>query len=171
MTPHRQRNHHGCSEVEDSPGRYIDCYLVPVPLANAAAYEAMARLAAPILRSLGALCVVESWIDQQGPDKSSYHADSARLANDQYPDFQVVAGARPDETVVLSYVEWPDKATRDAAMAKFASDPRVQFSNGAPVFDGRRLIAGGFIPMRLPLSESTCADGDQAAEPDIPQAS
>jgi uncharacterized protein YbaA (DUF1428 family) len=42
-------------------------------------------------------------------------------------------------------VEWPDKATRDAAMEKFRSDPRM-VPHEMP-FDGKRLIFGGFVPV------------------------
>ena len=49
-----------------------------------------------------------------------------------------------DETIVFSWVEWPDKATRDAAFAAMETDKR--FSDGAPPmpFDGKRMIFGGF---------------------------
>ena len=95
---------------------YIDCYLVPIPRRNRAAYEDLARLSAPIIRECGALRVVECWLDESGPESSSYHAESARSESIRYPEFRAAAGAGDDETVVLSYVEWPDKAARDAGM-------------------------------------------------------
>lgn len=61
--------------------------------------------------------------------------------------FVKAAGAQEGETVLMSWVEWPDKVARDAGMAKVTSDPRMQFDGQAPVFDGLRLIAGGFVPM------------------------
>ncbi|MBD9667710.1 DUF1428 family protein [Variovorax sp. VRV01] len=42
--------------------------------------------------------------------------------------FVKAAGAQEGETVVMSWVEWPDKAARDAGMAKVTSDPRMQFA-------------------------------------------
>lgn len=48
---------------------------------------------------------------------------------------------------VVSFVEWPDKATRDAGMEKVTRDPRIQFHDRPAVFDGQRLIAAGFKPM------------------------
>lgn len=126
---------------------YIDCYLAPVPRAQRAAYENLARISAQVVKEHGALRVVECWLDESGPDASSYHAEEARVDSSAYPTFAKAADARDGETVVMSFIEWPDKATRDAGMAKVTSDPRMQFQDMPPVFEGRRLIAGGFIPM------------------------
>ena len=49
--------------------------------------------------------------------------------------------------MAFSWVEWPNKATRDAAMKKMMEDPRMDPSNpGNPSmpFDGKRMIFGGF---------------------------
>lgn len=126
---------------------YMDFYLVPVPRGNKAAYEELARISAPVLIEYGALRVVECWLDEAGPTSSSYHAETARRDSDAYQAFPVAAGATAGETVVISYVEWPDKAARDSGMQRFTRDPRVQFHDRPQVFDGGRLIAGGFMPM------------------------
>ncbi|GHC97202.1 hypothetical protein GCM10007320_51810 [Pseudorhodoferax aquiterrae] len=55
--------------------------------------------------------------------------------------------ATPEETVAFSWVEWPDKATRDAGMKKMMEDPRMDPSapgNPPMPFDGKRMIFGGF---------------------------
>jgi len=126
---------------------YIDCYLAPVPRANKAAYEKMAMASAEVTKTYGALRVTECWLDEPGPDASTYHGESARRDADQYSSFIKVAGAQEGEIVVMSWVEWPDKAARDAGMAKVTGDPRMQFEGLVPVFDGSRLVAGGFLPM------------------------
>lgn len=108
---------------------YIDCYLAPVPRENRAAYEEMARVSAQVAKEYGALRVVECWLDASGPDASSYHGTEARMESEDYGSFKNAAGAREQETVVLSYIEWPDKATRDAGMEKLTSEPRVQFQD------------------------------------------
>ena len=126
---------------------YIDCFLAPVPRANKAAYEKLAKLSASVVKEHGALSVMECWLDESGPGAETYHGAEARQSQVEYGSFAKAAGARQGETVVVSYVEWPDKATRDAGMEKVTKDPRMQFGDQAPAFDGRRLIAGGFKPM------------------------
>lgn len=126
---------------------YIDCYLAPVPRENRAAYEELAKISAQIVTEHGAVRVVECWLDESGPDASSYHGEAARLGSEAYGSFVRAAGAGTGEMVVMSYIEWPDKATRDAGMEKVTSDPRMQFQDRPPAFDGRRLIAAGFKPM------------------------
>ncbi len=49
------------------------------------------------------------------------------------------------EAVVFSWIEWPDKPTRDAAMAKMMADERMM-AEPMP-FDGKRMIFGGFTPV------------------------
>ena len=126
---------------------YIDCYLAPVPINNKAAYEELARISQNVLREYGASRVMECWLDNSGPDASSYHGTRARLDEQYYGSFLQAAGARESETVVMSFVEWPDKATRDSGMEKVTRDPRMQFEGQPPAFDGSRLIAAGFVPM------------------------
>ncbi len=128
---------------------YFDCFLTPVPRANRARYEALARLSAEIVREHGALAVTECWLDVDGPAAESYHGESARRSGAHDRSFAEAAGAQTDETVVLSFDERPEKPSRDAGMAKVTAGPRMQFDDRAPVFDGARLIAGGFVPMSL----------------------
>lgn len=131
---------------------YIDCYLVPVPLANKAAYERLAAFSAQVLREYGVLRTMDCWLDEAGPEAASYHGELARAGGDggepvQYGSFRAAAGAREGETVVVSWAEWADKAARDTGMARFTADPRMQFEGQEPVFDGARAVAAGFIPM------------------------
>lgn len=134
---------------------YIDCYLAPVPRANRAAYEELAQISAQVVKEYGALRVVECWLDESGPDASSYHGETTRQEATTFTSFEQAAGANKDETVVMSYIEWPDKATRDSGMEKLTSDSRMQFQDQPPAFDGKRLIAAGFKPM---LDESRKPD-------------
>ena len=49
------------------------------------------------------------------------------------------------EGIVYSYVEWPDKQTRDAGWARMmAEDPAADIPMP---FDGKRMIMGGFLPV------------------------
>jgi uncharacterized protein YbaA (DUF1428 family) len=59
--------------------------------------------------------------------------------------------AEPEEEIIFSWIEWPDRATRDAAMAKLMSpdfsDPRMDPAKNPMPFDGKRLIIGSFSPV------------------------
>jgi uncharacterized protein YbaA (DUF1428 family) len=126
---------------------YVDCFMTPVPRANKAQYERLARISSTVVREQGAHRVVECWLDEGGAEASSYHADTARQSSEKYSSFLVAARAKSDETVVVSWIEWPDKQTRDAGMANVMADPRMQFGDSPSVFDGSRLVAAGFVPM------------------------
>lgn len=60
-----------------------------------------------------------------------------------------------NETVVFSWVEWPDKKTRDAAVKIMTdwmenpetADPRMDPKKNPMPFDGKRVIFGGFVPV------------------------
>jgi hypothetical protein len=66
-------------------------YLAPVPRTNKVAYEELARISAKVIKEYGALRVVECWIDESGPEASSYHATDARLASEEYSNFRGAA--------------------------------------------------------------------------------
>src|SRR5690606_36481445 len=52
------------------------------------------------------------------------------------------------------WIEWPDKATADAAWSKMRNDPAMREMPEMP-FDGSRMIFGGFEPI---LTEGSDAD-------------
>lgn len=107
---------------------YVDGYVAAVPAANKQDYIKHAREAAELLREWGATRIVENWGDD--------------VPAGQQTDFMRAVQAKPDEIIVFSWVEYPDKATRDAAGQKMMTDPRMQAMKMP--FDGARLIYGGF---------------------------
>lgn len=111
---------------------YVDGYLVPVPEAKKDAYLAMARKAAGKFKDYGAVRVLEAWGDDVPEGKIT--------------DYQRAVKAEDGEGIIYSYVEWPDKATRDAGWAKMMADPDMQ-PDGEMPFDGKRMFWGGFTPM------------------------
>ena len=113
--------------------RYVDGYLVPVPEGKKEAYFEMARKAAPVFMEYGATRVVEAWADD--------------VPDGEVTDFRRAVKAADDEKVVFSWVEWPDKETRNAGWQKLMEDPRMQPGEGGMPFDGKRLIYGGFVPI------------------------
>jgi len=111
---------------------YVDGFVVPVPADKKEAYRAMAAKAAPIFREYGALRIVENWGDDTQDGKLT--------------DFHRATIKKPDEKVVYSWVEWPDKATRDAGWAKIMQDERMKPPADMPM-DGKRMMWGGFAPL------------------------
>lgn len=111
---------------------YVDGFVAAVPAANKQAYIDHARAAWPLFRKYGALAMRECW----GED----------VPEGQVTSFPMAVGAGPDEVVVFSWVEWPDKASRDACWAASATDPGFQAMGEMP-FDGKRMIYGGFAPI------------------------
>lgn len=109
---------------------YIDGFVIAVPTANRQAFIDHARSFDPLFLEYGATRVIEAWGDDVPVGKLT---DFARA---------VQAGA--DETVVFSWIEWPDKATRDAGSKKMMEDPRMAPGAEAMPFDGKRMIFGGF---------------------------
>ena len=108
---------------------YVDGFVAAVPEGNKALYLEHAALMAPLFRKYGALRVVETWADDVPEGKlNSFHTAVLR---------------KEGEVVVFSWVEWPDKATRDAGWAAMMADP-IMAEQGDLAFDGQRLIYGGF---------------------------
>ncbi len=111
-------------------GTYTDGWIIPVPSDRLDDYRRQAEKMAPMYLENGALRVAEAWGDDVGHGKVT--------------DFFRAVKAEPDENVVLGFVEWPDKATRDSAWAKMMSDERMRPDREAMPFDGKRMFWGGF---------------------------
>jgi uncharacterized protein YbaA (DUF1428 family) len=116
---------------------YIDGFVIAVPTANRQQFIEHAKLGDSVFIDLGAKRVIECWGDDVPAGKLT--------------DFRRAVQATDDETVVFSWIEWPDKATRDAGMAKLMSgdfkDDRMDPQKNPMPFDGKRLIYGGFAPV------------------------
>ena len=91
-------------ERADGATGYVDGYLLPVPEGKKEAYRAMAQKAAGKFKDYGAVRVVEAWGDDVPEGKVT--------------DYQRAVKAEDGEGIVYSYVEWPDKETRDAGWAE-----------------------------------------------------
>ena len=109
---------------------YIDGFVIAAPTADKEKFLEHARRMDAFFLEFGALRVVEAWGDDVPDGKQT--------------DFKRAVQAKDNETVVFSWIEWPDKATRDAAMEKTRNEPRMV----EPMpFDGKRMIFGGFVPV------------------------
>ncbi len=113
---------------------YIDGFVIAVPTANKQQFIDHATFTDTLFKELGAVRVIECWGDDV--------PDGTRT------DFRKAVDAKEDETVVFSWVEWPDKATRNEARVRMHemmdSDRRFDEEVNPVPFDGKRMIYGGF---------------------------
>jgi uncharacterized protein YbaA (DUF1428 family) len=120
---------------------YIDGFVIAVPTANRGKFIDHATTADSAFIEMGARRILECWADD--------------VPDGKLTDFRKAVQAKDDETVVFSWIEWPDKATRDAAMAKMTemmkdpskADDRFNPEKNPMPFHGKRLIFGGFAPV------------------------
>lgn len=109
---------------------YVDGFLLAVPKDKLETYQQMARDAGAVWMEHGALGYLEALADD---------APYGELTS-----FPRAVQAKEDEIVVFSYALYKDRAHRDAVMEKVMADPRMDKHMGAPPFDAKRMIWGGF---------------------------
>lgn len=107
---------------------YVDGFVLAVPTANRDAYRTHAASTVDWFRRHGALQLVECWGDD--------------VPAGEHTSFPLAVGKKDDETVVFSWIVWPDRATRDAAHRAMEANPVPEFMDMP--FDGKRMIYGGF---------------------------
>lgn len=116
---------------------YIDGFVIAVPTANKQKFIDHARTADVVFTERGATRIVECWEDDVKDGKAT--------------DFRRAVAAEEGESIVFSWIEWPDKPTRDTAMewmmGEGMNDPRMDQANNPMPFDGKRMIFGGFLPV------------------------
>ncbi|AJP70737.1 DUF1428 domain-containing protein [Sphingomonas hengshuiensis] len=108
---------------------YIDGFVAPVPAGKRDAYIELAAKSAPVFQEHGALQVVETF----GTD----------VPHGKQTDFYRAVAADEGDTIVFSWIVWPDKATRDAGWEKVMADPSMAPGEDMP-FDPKRMIYGEF---------------------------
>ncbi|MGX0976916.1 uncharacterized protein YbaA (DUF1428 family) [Roseovarius sp. MBR-51] len=111
---------------------YFTGAVAAVPSSNKDAYRAHVDAAWTMFNSYGATRMIETW--------------GADVPYGKLTDFYGSVSAEPDETIVFSWIEWPDKATADASWKRMQSDPAMKEMPAMP-FDGSRMIFGGFDPV------------------------
>jgi len=113
---------------------YVDGFVLPVPIANLAAYRALARKAGRIWMEHGALQYVECVADDVKPGKRTSFPQSVKL--------------KPDETVVFAWIVYRSRRHRDQVNKRVFADPRMEAMHGGLMpFDGKRMFWGGFKGM------------------------
>lgn len=118
-------------ETGEAGGSYVDGFVAPVANDRREDYRKAAETAAAIFIEHGALRDVECWgIDTPVGERTSF--PRSVLAKD-------------GESVVFSFVEWPDEAARTAGWEKLMADERMTGMDMP--FDGKRMFWGGFRPV------------------------
>lgn len=107
---------------------FLDITVIPVKTANKAAYLEHSATTSPLFREQGATAVTETW----GND----------VPDGKLTDFKKAVQLEDDETVVVGWITWPDKATRDAGWEALMKDERMMGLE--PPFEGKRMIYAGF---------------------------
>jgi uncharacterized protein YbaA (DUF1428 family) len=116
-------------EEGNAGGAYTDGFVVPVPEAKREDYRQLAAKMAKVFRQNGATRVIEAFGDD--------------VSKGEVTDFYRAVKAEEGEGVVFSFIEWPDKQTRDTAWEKIMSDESLKPEGEMP-FSGQRMFWGGF---------------------------
>jgi uncharacterized protein YbaA (DUF1428 family) len=109
---------------------YFEGFAIAVPSANKQAFIKHAEQFSEVVREFGVKRQVEAWAND--------------VPHGKLTDFYRAVDAKDDETVVLSWFEYPSREARDRANEKFRTDPRMQSLGEGMPFDGKRMILGGF---------------------------
>ena len=110
--------------------RYIDCFVMPVPKKNLAAYRKMAKASAKAWKKAGAVDYFEVLGDDVPKDKVTSFPKSVKL--------------KAGEKVIVGYATYKSRAHRDAVMKRAHQDPVLMGYWENMPFDGMRMIWGGF---------------------------
>jgi uncharacterized protein YbaA (DUF1428 family) len=116
-------------EEGSAGGGFVDGIIVPVIESRREDYRARASEMAKVFRKYGATRVVETIADDVNHGKVT--------------DFYRATKAEDGETVAFSFIEWPDKATRDQAWGKIMGDESLRPTGELP-YAGPRMFWGGF---------------------------
>ncbi|MBO9628003.1 MAG: DUF1428 family protein [Shinella sp.] len=109
---------------------YVDGFLLAVPKANIEAYKAMARTAGAVWKEHGAIDYVECIGDD--------------VPYGELTSFPRAVQAKEEEIVIFSWVTYESRERRDEIVAKVMADERLKGDDWKDVFDGKRMIYGGF---------------------------
>ena len=101
-----------------------------MPTASKAVYRIHTEATAAVLREHGALAVVECWGDD--------------VPDGEVTSFPMAVKCKENETVSFSWIVWPSREVRNAAIPKILPNPRLDPTDNPMPFDGNRMIHDGF---------------------------
>ncbi len=111
--------------------KYVDGFVIPVPVDKVQAYRRMAQAAGKIWIEHGAL----EYMECIGDDLD------VRMGKPYPRAFKV----KPDETVIFSWIVYKSRAHRDRVNEKVVNDTRMEEMDMKSMpFDFKRMVYGGF---------------------------
>lgn len=123
----------------------VDITVVPVPTERKAAYLDFSRRMADVYRDHGAISVVDYWQSGAAADQSDFHADATSYEPGELKSFTELAGAKAEESIVVTVTTWPSPEARDRGTAEVTRDARVLATlDEELVFDGGRVVGDSF---------------------------
>jgi uncharacterized protein YbaA (DUF1428 family) len=113
---------------------YVDFFVIPLPRGKEDEYKRDAAIFLEVMKEYGLLRYCEAVADDVPHGKQT--------------DFHRAVAANEGETLVAAFAVWPDRETRNRAWNEGMSDPRLgKKDDHVPLFDGKRMIYGGFTPL------------------------
>lgn len=116
---------------------YVEGFVIAVPTANKQKFIDHANLGDSVFMDHGATRILECWEEDVPQGKTT--------------DFFGAVDAKDNESIVFSWIEWPDKQKREAMMSRMdeiaKTDERFDPEKNPMPFDGARMIYGGFQPI------------------------
>lgn len=115
--------------------RYVDGFVIAMKKKNLPAYKKMATLGGNVWMKHGAL----EYFECIGDDLETANTCGAL-------SFPKMTKAKPDETVIFSFIIYKSKAHRDKVNALVMKDPKMnpeQWKNNMP-FEMKKMAMGGF---------------------------
>lgn len=109
---------------------YVDGFVLAVPKSRLDEYKKQASLAGKVWIEHGASSYVECIADD--------------VPYGEVTSFPRAVQAKDDETVVFAWATYESRQKRDEVMKKVFEDPRMKSQMENMVFDGKRMIYGGF---------------------------
>ena len=118
----------------ESDMKYVDGFVLVVPENKVTEYRQMAEQGGNVWKKHGALEYVECVGEDLNPEMAGI-------------TFTKMAGAKPGEKVVFSFIVFESRAHRDEVNAKVMQDPEMndpQYRDMPMPFDMKRMAYGGF---------------------------
>ena len=133
--------------------RYIDGFVLPIPVKNIDAYREVATMASAVWLEHGAIDYFECISDDP--------------AGEHFTPFPELFGAKDDEAVIFAWATFESKEARDAANAKIMQDERLgaMMSRDKPLFDMKRMAYGGFRELVGRTRQSAADSSDANSTP------